>query len=133
VRSLTRLLTFPSAVAGSAYRFSSYDERCIGGLLIQEKGPDCPSGESNIWLDLSVFAGITQTYFERFQPIFSSQQTTGIALCSDIGPSAFIENLGLLRDTEGQGETPGCGQIAVKTWDSVVGIRAGSRQVYENR
>ena len=26
----------------------------------------------------------------------------------------FIENLGLLRDTEGQGETPGCGQIAVR-------------------
>ena len=27
---------------------------------------------------------------------------------------ALIGNLGLLRDTEGQGETPGCGQIAVK-------------------
>ena len=27
---------------------------------------------------------------------------------------ALIENLVLLRDTEGQGETPGCGQIAVK-------------------
>jgi hypothetical protein len=28
----------------------------------------------------------------------------------------IIKNLGLLRDTEGQGETPDCGQIAVKTW-----------------
>jgi hypothetical protein len=27
---------------------------------------------------------------------------------------ALIENLVLLRATEGQGETPGCGQIAVK-------------------
>ena len=46
---------------------------------------------------------------------------------------AFIENLDLLRDTEVQEETPGCGQIAVKIGDSVVGIRAGSQQVYENR
>ena len=28
---------------------------------------------------------------------------------------AFFGNLGILRDTEEQGETPGCGQIAVKT------------------
>jgi hypothetical protein len=28
--------------------------------------------------------------------------------------SAFIRNLVLLRGTEGQGETRGCGQIAVK-------------------
>jgi hypothetical protein len=29
---------------------------------------------------------------------------------------AFIRKLVLLRDTEGQGETASCGQIAVKKW-----------------
>jgi hypothetical protein len=29
---------------------------------------------------------------------------------------ASKKNLVLLRDTEGQGETPDCGQIAVRTW-----------------
>jgi hypothetical protein len=39
--------------------------------------------------------------------------------------SAFFGNLGILRDTEGQGETPGCGQIAVKTCQP--GVKIGLR------
>ena len=42
--------------------------------------------------------------------------------------SAFIRDLSLLSDTEGQGETPGYGQIAVKTCDSADGLKAGSRR-----
>jgi hypothetical protein len=45
---------------------------------------------------------------------------------------AFIGNLGRLRDTEGQGETPSCGQIAVKTWGSAAGLRAGSSPQYSS-
>ena len=40
--------------------------------------------------------------------------------------SAFFGNLGILRDTEGQGETPGCGQIAVKTCQPGVKIRSSN-------
>jgi len=32
-------------------------------------------------------------------------------------------------DREGQGETPGCGQIAVKTWDSAAGLEAAVYKV----
>ena len=40
----------------------------------------------------------------------------------------FLSGVSLTRtDTEGQGETLGCGQIAVKTWDLAAGLRAGSR------
>src|SRR5215210_8119995 len=36
--------------------------------------------------------------------------------------TALLSGIGRpLRDTEGQGETPGCGQIAVKTWSPADG------------
>jgi hypothetical protein len=39
----------------------------------------------------------------------------------------FLSGVSLTRtDTEGQGETPGCGQIAVKMWD-VEGLMLGGR------
>jgi hypothetical protein len=47
-------------------RVNTFDRRCSGSLLIQEKAANRTSVEPNLWSSSSLFMGIAQTYHERF-------------------------------------------------------------------
>jgi hypothetical protein len=49
-------------------------------LLVQEKGPDCTSGEPDLWFDLGVFMGIERVHSKPSSPDFPLQQTTVIQI-----------------------------------------------------